>query len=83
MRYGLYDLQDHCWVGSNDEETGPKTFEDPQLAEVAREVVCRRLRWPYARVQVRPCEDTVFTKKDEVPAHMSTARALRKLEAGL
>lgn len=83
MKYGIMDLQDKVWIGENDEGTGPKTFDDPQLAEIARLVAVRRLGWSYSRLKVREMPETTFKKKDEVPTIMSTERALKKLEEGL
>lgn len=83
MKYGIMDLQDKVWIGENAEGNGPKTFDDPKLAEIARLVACRRLGWSYARLKVREMSETAFTKKDEVPTIMSTKRALKELEEGL
>ncbi len=84
MKLGLYDLTDHCWLGMNEDGTGPKTFTDSDLAEVAREVACKRLGWPFQRVVVKPFPAAeVLRKKDEVPTRMTTERAIQKLEDGL
>lgn len=83
MKLGIYDIQDDCWLGVNDKGTGPKTFDDPELAEVAREVACKQLGWPYSRLVIQPFVEAVLVEKDEVPTKMTTAKALRKLEEGL
>lgn len=84
MRYGLYDTKDNCWIGANDEGTGPKLFkqEEYELARIARQLACVRLGVPYGRIKVRKFEEDALVKKDELPTVLGGEEALRLLEEG-
>lgn len=84
IKYGIYDVQDNCWLGTSEEGTGPKTFDIKTLAKVASMIAAKRLGIPYTRLEVRPVyQGGAWSIKDELPTRMSTAKALRKLEDGL
>lgn len=81
MKYGIYDNDDHVWLGNNDTETGPKLFDDHRLAMVARDVVRLQLGViDVGRIVVREFTETHMVKRDEVPLKMDTHTALSILE---
>jgi hypothetical protein len=78
--YGLYDTNDHCWMG-NDE--GPLLYEDEMLAKVAARMVDVQLKQAPGRTRAVPYNEESVVHKDEKETAMGPEEALRRLEEGL
>lgn len=80
-KFGLYDTQDHCWIG-NDE--GPLRYDDFQVARLAAEASAAMLGWRIVRVRaVEYVKKGQPRLKDELPTVRSAEDALKALERGL
>lgn len=87
MKYGIYDTQDHCWVGDSN---GPKLFDTEQykdaytLARISAQMVETQVFGTdmAARYRARAFHESNLRLKDKKPVKMSAEKALRKLEAG-
>ena len=82
LPWGLFDTVDACWLGTNDENTGPRTFEDERVAMLARTVYATRLQYPHERIVLRrfmPEDAATVRYKDEVEPALSYAEAMVEL----
>jgi hypothetical protein len=93
--WGIYDTQDHLWLGSNDAGTGPKVFAEDEvvngtplgadaliIARIAAQVGDVRAGWKTGRSQPREYHGQATKLRDEVPLKDTTANVLRKMENG-
>ena len=82
LPWGVFDTVDQCWLGTNDEGTGPNVFADEQVAMAARIVYTARFAYPAGRLVVRRFtdEDAASVRpKDEVEPPLSYAEAMALL----
>lgn len=49
--FGLFDVKDKSWIGTQD---AALTYGDRVIAQIAAQVMCERLRFPMGRIQVEP-----------------------------
>ena len=79
MKYGIFDTQDHCWIGN---DKGPKLFDEELLAQVAAQMTCAQLDWPLTRLRAKPYDGSGIQLKDEIKTKRTAVRALRLVEGG-
>jgi hypothetical protein len=81
ITYGLYDLQDRCWLGNagNGKEGRPNTYTDPEMARAAATVTTRMLKWRPGRIMALPFHPKKLHFKDKVNAVLSGEEAIDEL----
>ena len=82
LPWGVFDPVDNCWLGSNDEGTGPNVFEEERVAMAARIVYTARFAYPPDRLTLRrfmPEDAASVRPKDEVEPTLSYADAMALL----
>lgn len=79
MKYGVYDTDDHCWIGT---DQGPATFDDESLAMIAAQVTEVQLRWTLGRLRARPYDGTGTKVRDELTTALTPEQALKRIEDG-
>lgn len=82
LPWGVFDTLDQCWLGTNDEGTGPRVFEDERVAMAARIVYTARFDYPAGRLVLRrfmPEDAATVRPKDEVEPALSYAEAMTLL----
>jgi hypothetical protein len=78
ITYGLYDLQDKCWMSQKTD--APNSYTDPELARAAATVCCRMFKFRPGRILARPLPNKKFTIRDTVDAKMTCQEAIAELE---
>lgn len=76
---GLFDIADKTWIGT---EKGPLLYDDPELAQVAAQIIAKRLGFSMLRIQVKPWPGDAWVKKDDLQIVMSGEAAIKHLEDG-
>ncbi len=82
MKYGLYDTQDHLWLGENDDGTIPKLYEDYEIAVVTARVIDAQLDWEPGRTRAKEFADGPLRLRDSVDTKRTALEALEGLESG-
>lgn len=81
LRFSVYDVKARCWMGSNDEGTGPRLYDNEILARLACDVFYTTLGMTgISPFVVKAYDGSGIKKKDEVSLVMSVPDALRKME---
>jgi hypothetical protein len=73
--WGVFDRVDECWLGTNDEGTGPRTYADRALATVAENLLRVRFGYPARRLTVLQYDGSGTREKDSVEPMRSNAEA--------
>jgi hypothetical protein len=82
LPWGVFDTVDRCWLGANDEGTGPRVHEDERVAMAVRMVYTARFQYPAGRLTLRrfmPEDAASVRGKDEVEPPLSYADAIARL----
>lgn len=80
--WGVFDTVDQCWLGTNDDGTGPRTHDDEGVAMCARDMWQARFEYPDGRLDLRrfmPSDAADVRLKDEVEPARSYDDAVRSL----
>ena len=80
MTYGLYDTQDHCWMGGDE---GPWEFTDYALARIAAQVMDGSLAQEPGRTEAREYERGPKRLRERVDTVKTPLQALRDIEGGV
>jgi hypothetical protein len=78
-QWGIYDTQENIWYG---DETGPKLFDDENVAKVAAMVMDVRLKQRPGRTRQREYREANPRLRDSVETRMTTEEALEHIEKG-
>lgn len=80
-QWGVYDIQDNCWIGN---DAGPKVFDDFTVARIAAEVCADQLGYElHGRLEAREYVSGNVRLRDEIPTKRSPLKALQRIEDGL
>jgi hypothetical protein len=73
--WGVFDRVDQCWLGTNDEGSGPRTFADRAIAVAAENVWRARFAYRARRLAVLRYDGSGTAVKDDVEPTRSNAEA--------
>jgi len=82
LAWGVFDSVDQCWLGTNDEGTGPRVHEDERVVMVARDVWQTRFAYPRDRLVLRrfmPEDAASVREKDVIEPALSYSEAMALL----
>jgi hypothetical protein len=77
--YGLYDMDDNLWMGT---DAGPLLYEDEMIARVSAMIVDKSLHQRVARTRAKLFNGDWVKLRDSKPLLESAVEALDKLEMG-
>lgn len=75
-RWGVYDRVDRCWLGTNDEGTGPRVWDDEIIARASENIARVRLGYPACRLTVRQYDGSGTKEMPPVEPSRSFAEAM-------
>jgi hypothetical protein len=75
MKFGIFDIKDNCWIGTED---GPLSYDVELHAKAAATILNERRGTLALRARTLP--EPPFLPKDTITPRLSAEEALRRLE---
>lgn len=79
-KWGIWDRDEKCWMGSSD---GPLTYGPHWVARLAARLMAARLDYSPLSIQVKRYPKQKVSKKDDIRPAYSAEEAFRRIEEGL